>query len=53
MGKTKRALRHAENRKQSGVQNNKIFLQKRKFILFCPPDWLHSHRCARGLLAGE
>ena len=26
---------------QSGVQNNKIVLQKRKFLLFCPPDWLH------------
>ena len=33
---------------QSGVQN-KNFLQKRKFLLFCPPDWLHSHRRARGL----
>ena len=30
---------------QSGVQNYKIFLQKRKFILFCPPDWLHSQTC--------
>ena len=28
----------------------RFFLQKRKFLLFCPPDWLHSHRCARGLL---
>ena len=35
---------------QSEVQNNKIFLQKRKFLLFCPPDWLHSLRRARGLL---
>ena len=34
---------------QSGVQNNKIFLQKRKFLLFCPPDWLHSHRRVRVL----
>ena len=34
---------------QSGVQNNKIVLQKRKFPLFCPPVWLHSHRRERGL----
>ena len=33
---------------QSGVQNNKIVLQKRKFLLFCPPVWLYSHRRARG-----
>ena len=36
---------------QSGVQNNKIVLQKWKFLLFCPPVWLHSHRRARGLLS--
>ena len=23
--------------------------QKRKFLLFCSPDWLHSHRRPRGL----
>ena len=34
---------------QTGVQNNKIVLQKRKFPLFCPPVWLHSHRRERGL----
>ena len=33
---------------QSGVQNNKKNLQKRKFLLFCPPDWLHSNRRAKG-----
>ena len=34
---------------QTGVQNNKIVLQKWTFPLFCPPVWLHSHRCERGL----
>ena len=27
----------------------RFFLQKQKFLLFCPPDWLHSHRHASGL----
>ena len=44
-----RPLSHLWECSQTGVQSNKIFLQKRKFPLFCPPVWLHSHRRERGL----
>ena len=26
---------------------------EKKILLFCPPDWLHSHRCTRGLLFAQ
>ena len=30
-------------------QNKIDFRFCKKILLFCTPDWLHSHRCARGL----
>ena len=27
-----------------------IYSHVKKILLFCPPDWLHSHRCAEVLL---
>ena len=31
-------------------KTKEIFASVKKISLFCPPDWLHSHRRARGLL---
>ena len=38
---------------QSGVQNKWNFRFCKKILLFCTPDWLHSHRRARVLLTPQ